>query len=115
MLGFFFQNDRFTGKVGFSPDLGSESGKGKTTHLGICDIRRFFKLFLCVFFSKKTRRDCPRPVKGFFFGISFWFFLFSLRDSNPRDTCKVGKSYPPCYVSKKCKKVGKTKEFCSRA
>jgi hypothetical protein len=40
---------RFAGKVGFSPDLestysnvGSESGKGKTTHLGICEIRSFW-------------------------------------------------------------------------
>jgi hypothetical protein len=36
------QNDRFAGKLGEYSNVGSESGKGKTTHLGICDIRNFW-------------------------------------------------------------------------
>ncbi len=41
------ENDRFAGKVGFPrlgeySNVGSESGKGKTTLPGICDIRSFW-------------------------------------------------------------------------
>ncbi len=47
MPGTLLSSARFAGKVGFSPDeeysrVGGESGKGKTTHLGICNIRSFW-------------------------------------------------------------------------